>query len=48
VLAEEDRNELVHASIRKQQVRRIGQQARRGHDGVLLRLEEVEKRLADL
>ena len=46
-LAEEDGHELVHAGIREQQVRRIGQEARGGDDGVLLRLEEVEERLAD-
>jgi hypothetical protein len=47
-LAEEDRHELVHAGVREQQVRRIGQKARGRHNGVLLRLEEVEERLADL
>ena len=47
-LAEKNRDELVHARVGEQEVRRIGQQARRRHDGVLLRLEEVEERLADL
>ena len=47
-LAEKNRDELVHARVREQQVRRIGHEARRRHDGVRLRLEEVEERLADL
>ena len=46
-LAEEDRDELVHARVGEQEIWRIGQQARRRHNRVLLRLEEVEKRLAD-
>ena len=47
LLAEKDGDELVHTGVRKQQVRRIGQEARRGHDGVLFRLEKIEERLAD-
>ena len=47
-LAEEDGDELVHAGVCEQQVRRIGHQGGRRHDCVLLRLEEVEERLADL
>jgi hypothetical protein len=47
LLAEEDRHKLVHAGIGEQQIRRVGHQARRRHNGVLLRLEEVEERLAD-
>ena len=46
-LAEEDGHELVHAGIREQQVGRVRHQRGRGNDGVLLRLEEVEERLAD-
>ena len=48
LLAKEDRDELIHARVREQKVRRIGHQARRRHDAMLLRLEEVEKRLTDL
>src|ERR1043165_7239345 len=47
-LAKENGDELVDAGVGEEQVRRIGHEARRRHDGVLLRLEEVEKRLADL
>jgi hypothetical protein len=47
-LPEENRDELVHAGVREQQVRRVGHQTRRRHNGVLLRLEEVEERLTDL
>ena len=47
-LAEKNRDELVHAGVREQEVRRIGHEARRRHDGVLLRFEEIEKRLANL
>src|SRR5206468_889206 len=46
-LAQEDGDELVHPRIGEQQIRRVGHETRRGHDGVPLRLEEVEKRLAD-
>jgi len=46
-LAQEDGHELIHAGVGEQQVGRVGHEARRGHDGVLLRPEEVEKRLAD-
>ena len=45
-LAEEDRHELVHAGVGEQQVGRVRHQARGGHDGVPLRLEEIEERLA--
>jgi len=45
-LAEEDGHELVHAGVGEKEVGGIGQQARRGHDGVLLRSEEIEKRLS--
>ena len=45
-LAEEDGHELVHAGVGEEQVGRIGHQAGRGHDGVPLRLEEVQERLS--
>ena len=47
-LAEENGDELVHAGVREEQVRRIRHEAGRRHDGVLLRLEEIEERLANL
>ena len=47
-LAKENGHELVHAGVREQQVRRIRHETRRRHNGVLLRLEEVEERLPDL
>ena len=47
-LPKKNRDELVHARVREQQVWRVGHQRTRRHDGVLLRLEEVEERLADL
>src|ERR1043166_8475129 len=47
-LAEEDRHELVHAGVGEEQVGGVGQQTRRGHDRVSLRLEEIEERLAYL
>ncbi len=47
-LAEEDRDELVHARIGEEEVRRVRQEAGRRHDGVLLRSEEVEKAGPDL
>ena len=47
-LAEEDGHELVHAGVGEQQVRAVRQERGRRDDGVLLRLEEVEERLADL
>ena len=46
-LAQEDGHELVHAGVGEEQVRGIGHEAGRGHDGVLLRLEEIQKRLAN-
>ena len=46
-LAQEDGHKLVHPGVREQEVRRIGQEARRRHNGVLLRLEEVEEVLPD-
>ena len=47
-LSEEDRHELIHPRVREQQIRRVGHQARRLHDRVLLGLKEVEVGLADL
>ncbi len=47
-LAEEDRDELVHACVREQQVGGVRHQARRGHDGVRLRFEEIQVGLANL
>jgi hypothetical protein len=46
LLAEEDRHELIHPSIREEQVRAVRHQRGRRHDRVLLRLEKIEKRLA--
>jgi hypothetical protein len=47
-LSKKNRDELVHARVREQQIRRIGHERRRRNNGVLLRLEEVEERLSDL
>ena len=47
-LAEEDGHELVHAGVGEQQVGAVRHEAGRRHNGVLLRLEEVEKVLPDL
>jgi hypothetical protein len=47
-LVEEDGHELVHAGVGEEQVGAVRQEAGRGDDGVLLRPEEVEERLADL
>ena len=46
-LAKKNRDELVHAGVREQEVRRIWEQAGRRHNGVPLGLEEVEEVLAD-
>ncbi len=46
-LPEKDRHKLVHARVGEEQVGRVGQQAGGGHNGVLLRCKEIEKRLAD-
>jgi hypothetical protein len=48
LLAEEDRHKLVHARIGEEQVGGVRQEAGRGYEGVLLRVEEVEEGLADL
>src|SRR6266478_7929069 len=47
-LAEKDGDELVHAGVGEEEVGRIGHEARRRHDGVLLRFEKIEERLAYL
>ena len=47
-LSEKNRDELVHAGIGEQKVRRVGHERTRRNYGVLFRLEEVEERLADL
>ena len=47
-LAEEDGHELVHAGVGEQQIRRVGHERRRRHDGVLFLAEEIEELLADL
>ncbi len=47
-LAEEDGDELVHAGVRKEEVRRVGHETRGGDDRVLFFAEEIEERLADL
>ena len=46
-LAEEDGHELVHARVGEEQVGRVGHEAGGRHDGVLLRLEEIEEVLPD-
>jgi hypothetical protein len=43
LLPEKNRHELVHAGIRKEQIRRVGQKRRRRHNGVLFLVEEIEK-----
>jgi hypothetical protein len=43
VLRKKNRHELVHASIREQQIRGVGQKRRRRHNGVLFLAEEIEK-----
>ena len=45
--AEEIGDELVHPGIGEEQARRLRQQRGRGHDGVLLLLEEIEEGLPD-
>ena len=47
-LTEENGDELVHAGVREQEVRRVRHETRGGHDGVLLFVEKIEERLADL
>lgn len=47
-LAEEDGHELVHAGVGEQQIRRVRHQRGRRDDGVRLRFEKIEERLADL
>ncbi len=47
-LAEEDGDELVHAGVGEEQVRRVGHERRARHDGVLFLAEEIEELLADL
>ena len=46
-LAKKDRDELVHARVGKKQIRRIGHQARGGHDRVLFLPEKFEKGVAN-
>ena len=43
LLREKNRHELVHAGIRKEQIRRVGQKRRRRHNGVLFLAKEIEK-----
>ena len=47
-LAEEDGDELVHARVGEEEVRRIRHERAARHDGVLLLTEEIEEALADL
>jgi len=47
-LSEKDRDKMIHPCIGEEQVRGVGHQARRRHDAVLLRAEEIEVRLANL
>ena len=46
-IAEKNRDELVHPRVGEEQVRRVGHQARRRHDGVLLPAEKIEEALTD-
>ena len=48
LLTKKNWHELVHAGVGEKQVRRVRQERRRRHDGVLLLAEEIEKRLPDL
>ena len=48
LLAEEKWNKLVHSGIREKQVWRVGHEARGRNDRVLLFVEKIEERLADL
>ncbi len=48
LLAEKNRHKLVHPRVREEQIGRVGQQARRRHNRVLLRFKKLEKRLAYL
>jgi hypothetical protein len=43
LLAEKNRDELVHARIRKEQIRRVRQKRRRRYEGVLFLAKEIEK-----
>src|SRR5262249_27223935 len=45
LLPEKNRHELVHAGIREQQIRRVGQKRRRRHNRVLFLAKKIEKRL---
>ena len=47
LLFKKNRHELIHAGIREEQIRRVGQKRRRRHDGVLFLAEEIEKASAD-
>jgi hypothetical protein len=48
LLAQKNRHELIHARVGEEEIGRIREKRGRGHDGVTLLLEEVQKRLADL
>jgi hypothetical protein len=43
LLPEKNRHELIHAGIRKEQIRRVRQKQRRRHNGVLFLAKEIEK-----
>src|SRR6266550_4962543 len=45
LLSEKNRNELVHAGVGEKQIRGVGKQGRRRHNGVLFLAKEIEKRL---
>ena len=48
LFAQKDGNELIHARIGEKEIGGTGHQARRRHDSVILRLEEIQKVLTDL
>ena len=48
LLFEKDGHELVHARVGEKQIGRVGEQRRRGHDGVLFLAKEIEKRFSDV
>jgi hypothetical protein len=47
-LTEKNRDELIHAGVREQKVRRIGHERTGRDNGVLLRFEKIEEVLPDL
>jgi len=43
LLTQKDRHELVHSGVGEKEIRRVWQQRRRGHNGVLFLAKEIEK-----